>query len=120
MHAILVDLSVDPYIPEAHPPVVRGIEGIPRGSLDKYVFNPEDPDWENTIAPGVPTGHRRTAVTCYSWPGFHPEACMTHYAQQLHPLMPVIFEKGYEGLSQEGGYFERALYRATLKAWKDK
>lgn len=118
-NAILVDLSVDPYIPEAHPPVVRGIEGIPRGSLDKYVFNPEDPDWENTIAPGVPTEHRRTAVTCYSWPGFHPEACMTHYAQQLHPLMPVIFEKGYGGLSQEGGYFERALYRATLKAWKD-
>jgi alanine dehydrogenase len=115
-HAILVDLSVDPYIPDAHPPVVRGIEGIPRGSLDKYVFRPEDPDWENTIAPGVSSEHRRTAVTCYSWPGFHPEACMTHYAQQLHPLMPVIFEKGYDELSLEGGYFEQALYRGTLKA----
>ena len=117
-HAILVDLSVDPYIPEAHPPVVRGIEGIPRGNLDKYIFQPEDPDWEDTIVEGVPTEHRRTAVTCYSWPGFHPEACMTHYAQQLHPLMPVIFEKGYDGKSLEGGYFERALYRSTLKAWK--
>jgi len=29
----------------------------------------------------------------------------------------VLFEKGYDGLSLQGGYFERALYRATLKAW---
>jgi alanine dehydrogenase len=118
-HAILLDLSVDPYIPEADPPVVRGIEGLPKGDLDKYVFQPSDPDWEKTVAPGVPTQHRRTAVTCYSWPGFHPEACMIHYAQQLDPMMPVLFRKGYDGLSLEGGYFERALYRATLKAWQD-
>ena len=118
-HAILVDLSVDPYIPETDPPVVRGIEGIPKGDLDKYVFQPDDPDWTDTIAPGVPTQHRRTAVTCYSWPGFHPEACMLHYGQQLDPMMPVLVEKGYDDLSPEGGYFERALYRATLKAWRD-
>ena len=118
-HAILVDLSVDPYIPNADPPVVRGIEGIPKGNLDKYVFQPSDPDWEETIAPGVPTEHRRTAVTCYSWPGFHPEAGMIHYGQQLNPMMPVLFKKGYDRLSLQGGYFERALYRATLKAWED-
>ena len=115
-HAVLLDLSVDPYLPNAHPPVVRGIEGIPRGNLDKYIFHPDDPDWEDTVAPGVPTTYRRRAVSCYSWPGFHPEACMTHYAQQLHPLMPVVFEKGYDELSLEGGYFEQALYRGTLKA----
>jgi alanine dehydrogenase len=118
-HAILLDLSVDPYIPNAEPAVVRGIEGIPRGNLDKYVFKPDDPDWEKTIIPGVPTKHRRTAVSCYSWPGFHPEACMIHYAQQLNPLLPVLFKKGYDELSLEGDYFERALYRATLKAWED-
>ncbi len=118
-HAVLVDLSVDPYIPQADPPVVRGIEGIPKGNLDKYVFHPEDPDWEETVAPGVPTEHRRTAVTCYSWPGFHPEACMMHYGKQLNPMMPVLFKKGYDGLALDGEYFERALYRATLKAWED-
>jgi alanine dehydrogenase len=118
-HAIIVDLSVDPYIPETAPPVVRGIEGIPKGDLDKYIFEPEDPGWEDTIAPGVPSEHRRTAVTCYSWPGFHPEACMTHYGQQLNPMMPVLMEKGYDGLTLEGEYFGRALYRATLKAWED-
>jgi alanine dehydrogenase len=118
-HAILLDLSVDPYIPGADPPVVRGIEGIPKGNLNKFIFHPDDPDWEKSIAPGVPTTQRRTAVTCYSWPGFHPEACMNHYAQQLNPMMPILFEKGYDGLSLDGSYFERALYRATLKAWED-
>lgn len=29
----------------------------------------------------------------------------------------VLFEKGYDGLSLDGMYFERALYRAILKAW---
>ncbi len=116
-HAVIVDLSVDPYIPDAHPPVVRGVEGIPKGNLDQYVFEPNDPNWEETIASGVQSEHRRTAVTCYSWPGFHPEACMLHYGHQLDPMMPVLFEKGYEGLSKNGDYFERALYRATLSAW---
>jgi len=32
--------------------------------------------------------------------------------------MPVLFEKGYDGLSLEGGFFERALFRGTLKAWE--
>jgi len=116
-HAIVVDLAVDPYLPQAQPPVVRGIEGIPQGNLDKYVFYPDDPDWCNTIPEGVPTHERRVTVTCYSWPGLHPEACMRHYARQLEPLMEVLLEKGYEGLSPHGGYFERALYRATLDGW---
>lgn len=117
-YAIIVDLSVDPYIPTTEPPVVRGIEGIPKGNLDKYIFRPEDEDWGDTVAADVPTEHRRTTVTCYSWPGFHPAACMNHYGQQLSPMMPVLFKKGYDGLSLESGYFERALYRGTLKAWE--
>ncbi len=44
---------------------------------------------------------------------------MTHYGQQLMPMMPVLFEKGYDGLSLKGGFFERAIYRATLKAWEN-
>jgi alanine dehydrogenase len=118
-HAILLDLSVDPYIPQAQPAVVRGIEGIPKGDLDKFVFFPSDPDWEETIAPGVPSQHRRTVVSCYSWPGFHPKTCMRHYAQQISPIMPVLINKGYDGLSPTGAYFERALYRGTFQAWED-
>jgi alanine dehydrogenase len=116
-HAVVADLAVDPYTLDTNPPVVRGIEGIPQGSLDRYVFQPDDPDWDKTIPPSVPSDSRRTVVSCYSWPGVHPEASMRHYAQQLEPLMEVLVEKGYDRLSLKGGYFERALYRATLHAF---
>jgi alanine dehydrogenase len=93
------------------------VEGIPQGNLDQYVFDPDDPKWDQLVPESIPSKHRRTTVTCYSWPGVHAEACMRHYAQQVEPLMDVLFEKGYNGLSLNGSYFERALYRATLKAW---
>lgn len=116
-HAVVTDLSVDPYTLDANPPVVRGLEGIPKGSLDKYIFHPDDSDWANTIPDSIPTDIRRTSVTCYSWPGIHPEASMRHYAHQWEPLMEVLVKKGYDGLSLKGGYFERALYRGALNAW---
>ncbi len=116
-HAVVVDLAVDPYTLNAQPPVVRGVEGIPQGNLDQYIFSPDDPNWDKTVPPSVNSKNRRTTVTCYSWPGVHPEACMLHYAQQLEPFVEVLFEKGYDGLSLDGEYFERALYRATLKCF---
>jgi alanine dehydrogenase len=116
-HAVLVDLSVDPYTLTADPPVVRGIEGIPQGNLDQYVFPADDPKWDELVPESIPSKHRRTAVTCYSWPGVHPEACMQHYARQLQPLMYHLLKKGYDGISIYGDYFERALYRGTLKAF---
>jgi len=113
-NAIIADLAVDPYLLDHEPPVVRGIEGIPQGNLDKYVFMPSDPEWDSTVPATIPSEHRRTTVSCYSWPGIHPETCMDHYARQMTPLMGELLTKGYDGLSLEGGYFERALYRARL------
>ena len=113
-HAIVVDLAVDPYLLDHEPPVVRGVEGIPQGNLDKFVFLPADPDWENTVPDSVLSEHRRTTVTCYSWPGIHPNTCMDHYARQMTPLMEELLTKGYNDLCIEGGYFERALCRAKL------
>jgi len=116
-HAVVTDLAVDPYTLDTNPPVVRGIEGIPQGNLDQYVFSADDPNWDKTVPPSVPSAQRRTVVSCYSWPGIHPEACMRHYAQQLEPLLEPLLAKGYAALSPGGGYFERALYRGTLTAW---
>lgn len=116
-HAVIADLAVDPYTLDTDPPVVRGVEGIPQGNLDQYIFSPDDPNWDDTVPGSIPSAHRRTVVSCYSWPGIHPEACMRHYAQQLKPLMEPLLEKGYEGLRLQGGYFERALYRGSLRAW---
>jgi hypothetical protein len=31
--------------------------------------------------------------------------------------MDALLEQGYPDLSPEGRYFERALYRGTLRAW---
>lgn len=116
-HAVITDLAVDPYTLDITPPVVRGIEGIPQGSLNQYIFKPDDPTWDQTVPASIPSANRRTVVSCYSWPGIHPEASMSHYARQLEPLMKVLVEKGYDGLHPKGDYFERALYRATLRAW---
>ncbi|MGH2698832.1 MAG: alanine dehydrogenase [Actinomycetota bacterium] len=117
-HAVICDLSVDPYQPDAGPPTVRGIEGIPLGSLEQYVFYPEDPNWSAEIPQGVPTVHRRTTVSCYSWPGIHPRACMHRYEEQLLPLLKRLIESGGAGaLRIDGGYLERALYRASMGAW---
>ena len=118
-HAIVVDLAVDPYTLDINPPVVRGIEGIPKGDLDKYIFLPGDPEWDETVPKEIPSTHRRTSITCYSWPGIHPETCMRHYSQQLMPFMEILAEKDYEDLSIQVNYFERALYRSTLTFWLD-
>jgi alanine dehydrogenase len=116
-HAVIADLAVDPYTLEATPPVVRGVEGIPQGNLDKYIFQPDDLDWDHTVPKGIPSKNRRAVVSCYSWPGIHPEACMRHYAIQMEPLIRILLAKGYDDLSLNGDYFEQALCRATLKTF---
>jgi alanine dehydrogenase len=117
-HAVLCDLVVDPYVLEGNPPTVRSLEGIPRGDLDQYVFSPGDPEWTRTIPDSIPTTHRRTVASCYSWPGVHPSACMALYEEQLAPLLQTLFERGgTRGLRPDGSPFERALHRAWLGSW---
>lgn len=118
-HAVICDLVVDPYDPKAEPPTVRGIEGIPQGNLDQITFAPDDSGWTATIPDHVPTEHRRTVVSCYSWPGVHPEACMRLYGRQLRPLLEayVRCHQAGEEPSPNGGFFERALWRGSLDAF---
>jgi alanine dehydrogenase len=117
-HAVLVDLSVDPYDCAANPPEVKGIEGMPQGNLDQYVFMPDDSVYDRI--PGcVSTKHRRHAVSCYSWPGIHPKSCMTLYGEQVRPIMRTIIDRGgVQNLNSQGRYFERAIRRALLSNWE--
>lgn len=115
-HAVICDLVVDPYLPDADPAVVRGIEGIPQGDLDRYVFGVDDPAWGELPA-AVPTAERRHVVSCYSWPGVHPLACMELYGVQLGPLLQTLAERGgSRGLRPDGSFHERALSRGCLEA----
>jgi len=116
-HAVLVDLSVDPYNFDMDPPEVKGIEGIPQGNLDQYVFIPTDPAYER-IPASVSTKNRRHVVSCYSWPGIHPKECMELYGNQLRPVMRMLIEKGgVQNIRPKGFYFERAIARAMLSNW---
>jgi alanine dehydrogenase len=116
--AVLLDLASDPYIPDAQPPMVKGIEGVPQGDLDQWVFHVDDPAWDRQ-APDIDARHRRTALSCYAWPGIHPRACMEVYGSQIEPLMTLILTtpvEGWDGV--EGPYEMRAAVRGELSTWR--
>ena len=118
-HAVICDLAVDPYLLDNVPPIVRGIEGIPQGNLDQWEFAPGDPAWD-ALPPGIPTGERRTVVSCYSWPGVRPEPCMHVYGSQLAPLLErLVSAGGLDGIRPDGSYFEQALARGSLRHWPE-
>ena len=117
--AVILDLSVDPYDFQQEPYEVKGIEGIPQGDLNHYIFAPDDPAWEN-IPDAVSTECRRWVVSCYSWPGIHPRACMLRYGNQISPLLRrLVAVGGVENLNPGGGFHERALARGMLKHWNE-
>jgi len=119
-HAVVCDLAVDPYLLNDTPPVVRGIEGIPQGNLDQWEFAPDDPAWD-ALPPEIPTGERRTVVSCYSWPGVRPEPCMHVYGSQLAPLLELLVSNGgLEGVRPDGSYFEQAIARGSLRHWRER
>jgi alanine dehydrogenase len=116
-HAVLLDLSVDPYICDSNKLIVKGIEGIPQGNLDQYIFRPDDPAYER-VPECVQAKNRRFAVSCYSWPGIHPVKCMRVYGRQLRPLLRTLIEKGgSQNIEARGRFFVRALSRAMLSRW---
>lgn len=118
-HAVLLDLSVDPYDCSIDPPYVKGIEGIPQGNLDKYQFTPHDPIYDQ-IPSCFDTTHRRHVVSCYSWPGIYPNACMEVYGSQIMPLLRTILDRGgINHIRPNGHYFERAIARAVLSHWNN-
>jgi len=118
-HAVILDLSVDPYDFRNQPYEVKGIEGIPQGNLDQYIFSPQDPAWE-TLPKIITTRNRRWVVSCYSWPGLHPRACMLRYGNQISPLLRrLVNTGGVRGINPRGQYHDRAIAKGILSNWMD-
>jgi alanine dehydrogenase len=117
-HGVVLDLAADPYDFTTSPPHVKAIEGVPQGSLDQFVFEPDDPAFE-ALDPRVDTTNRRLAVSCYSWPGVEPRACMEVYSRQIEPVLRVILEHPIDSWDEvHGGHDERAVARAELGRWR--
>ncbi len=76
---------------------MKGIEGIPNGTLAKYVFPVDDPAW-NELDARIDATHRRLTLSCYSWPGLDPLSSMQRYGRQLEPLLDVIFDKPVDAM----------------------
>lgn len=115
--AVLLDLACDPYDLATTPPVVKGIEGVPHGSLDRYVFPPDNDAW-NRVDPRIDTRNRRLALSCYSWPGLDPIGSMRTYGEQLEPLLAIVIAKPAGQWGGAGGsQLEHALDRAEVSTW---
>ncbi len=105
-HSIICDTAADKYDLSVSPPVVKAFQGIPTGTVEKYVFYPDDPAWENPeIVPKpfqIPIHQRRTVVSSYSWPSYGTNndrrKNMEHYAQQIYPFLEFLAENGIEGI----------------------
>jgi alanine dehydrogenase len=117
-HAVILDLAADPYDSAARPPAVKGIEGIPHGGLEGFIFPRDHEAWDRLEA-SIGTTNRRLALSCDAWPGLRPEESMTRYGQQLEAVMEVVLgdrpASAWDVTSPHPA--ERAVARAELERW---
>ncbi|MBU8922873.1 MAG: hypothetical protein KOO63_13740 [Bacteroidales bacterium] len=117
-HAVVLDVTVDPYIADREPIQVKAVEGIPTGNLDQYEFPLDDPAFD-LLPKGVSSAYRRMSVSCYSWPGIKPKECMDTYGSQMLGLLKILLDQPFEKLSLESpDFLMRALYRGTLEYYQ--
>jgi alanine dehydrogenase len=116
-HATLLDLAADPYDLTSTPPQIKGIEGIPHGSLERFVFPPDDPAWDE-LGPSVDTTYRRTALSCNAWPGRRPRDSMERYGEQIEGVMEVVLNGPIDTWDRSSTHLrERAVARGELERW---
>ena len=117
-HAVILDITADPYDFETDPPQFKAIEGTPTGTLDQMVFKVDDKIYD-VLEKHMTINHKRLAVSCNAWPGADPEGAMTLYAHQLLPIIEVLIEKGHEDLKIESkNYYERVICRSSYDYFK--
>jgi alanine dehydrogenase len=116
-HAVLLDLAADPYDATTDPPTVKGIEGVPHGTLAQHVFEEDDPAWELTAA-FADTGVRRTALSCNAWPGLRANESMERYGEQVEGVLEVVLGVPEPEWDRGSPHLRaRAVARAELGRW---
>ncbi|MEN1760422.1 alanine dehydrogenase [Anoxynatronum sibiricum] len=112
--AVILDLAADPYNEQTTPIQVKGIEGIPTGTLDKYIIEPDDDMYEH-LPPSVSTTNRRVVISCNAWPGVDAKECMEIYGKQMIPHIDVLLSKPIEALDLNSrNLYERSLVKSSL------
>jgi alanine dehydrogenase len=112
--SVILDLAADPYNEKIKPIQVKGVEGIPTGTLDKFVIEPDD-EMYDTIPQSVSSDNRRVVISCNAWPGIDAKDCIELYGRQLLPFIDVILSNNIEELDiKSRNMYERSLVRASL------
>ncbi len=110
--SIILDISADDYDVNINPIQVKGIEGIPTGNLDNYIFYPDDEIY-NKLPVQVSSKYRRVVISCNAWPGVNPHKCLDRYEIQLEPFIRLITKLGYNLSINSSDLYERALVRSS-------
>ncbi|GIN93808.1 hypothetical protein J22TS1_48590 [Siminovitchia terrae] len=113
-NAVILDLSADPYDMVNGKIQLKAIEGIPHGTLDKYVFEKQDRFVKNMIPESVQSEHFRSTVSCNAWPGVLPKECMDIYSEKMLPLVNLLIRQDFQVESDSSDFYERALFRSTI------
>jgi alanine dehydrogenase len=115
--AVILDLSADPYDFTVDPPRLKGIEGVPHGDLDQWVFDAKDVAWD-ALDGRIDTTNRRTALSCYSWPGLQPLKSMRRYGAQLEPVLAFMIATPLDRWDEDSpSAIERSVARAETSRW---
>ncbi len=116
-HAVLLDLAADPYDTTIDPPTVKGIEGLPHGSLLQHVFEEDDPAWDE-LSPFADTRVRRVALSCNAWPGLRPTESMERYGEQVESVMETVLGVPEIDWDRSSAHLRvRGVARAELQRW---
>ncbi len=116
-HAVIIDISADDYDTKISPMQVKGIEGIPTGNLEQYLFDVNDPAYEK-IPASVNKKYRRKLASCYSWPGVNPGRCLDRYETQIEPFIRIIAQAEINAKKSNSPY-AKALERSSYDYYKN-
>ncbi|TLS38398.1 alanine dehydrogenase [Pseudalkalibacillus caeni] len=112
-HAVVLDLTADPYEEKNGVQQGKAIEGLPHGNIDEYVFPVSHGKW-NELPGYVDSDNRRLAISCNAWPSVTPDKCMEVYGKKIRPFIDVLLRNGTSLDAHSKDLYERALYRSTI------